>query len=298
MFRGFLAVVFAVVSTSVGFADGEDNEREGGILGTGILGTITALGSIYVNGQHILFDPNLSVTEGVSVDAASELRPGHTVAVVANREDDHWRASDIRQVVPLVGPAQKVSDGRLEVIGTTVITDARIAHGIRTGDWIAVSGLWQSGRVIATRIDRVKSNRQARIEGTAIGFEPDQPLRIGGTDVTGVLPRHIQEGDVVRAYGIASISSLLFDRLETGVFGGTPQVIFSEGYFSVPTPSGLYTLLGSDIVSYTDNPAMIDPSARQFVCRNNGQLYQSLADQVDVESIAPILTDCLSIVVE
>lgn len=292
--RIFLAVLIGFVSVFSALADSDEPDREGGIIGTGILGTVTDLGSIYVNGQHILFAPDFPVTEGVSASKATQLRPGHTVAVVAVPENDHWRASYIRQVVPLLGPVQEKSDGRLVVMGSTVIADAAAIQGIRTGDWVAVSGLWQSGRVVATRIDRVDAAQGARIEGTAIGFTPGEALVIGGTRIAGLLPRHIQEGDVLRAFGTAEGSALRAERLETGVFAGRPQITFSEGYFSVPTASGLYTLLGAEIVSYTDNPAMIDPSARHLVCSNDGKLFPAAADQLPQGGIKAILTECAS----
>lgn len=292
--RVFLTVLIGLFSITFALAENDDADREGGIIGTGILGTITDLGSIYVNGQHIRFDPDFAVAKGVSVTTAGELLPGHTVAVVATAEGDDWRAADIRQVVPLVGPVQAKSDAGLQIMGTTVLADATLLQPIQPGDWIVVSGLWQSRQVIASRLDPVDPGTPARIEGTALDYEVGQPLRIGGTQITGLVPQHIQQGDVVRVTGAADAATLKAERLETGVFAATPQVVFSEGYFSVPTASGLYTLLGADVVSYTDNPGMIDPSARQLVCSNDGRLFPAPADQLAPQEIASILTKCAS----
>jgi hypothetical protein len=165
---------------------------------------------------------------------------------------------------------------------------------VNVGDWVAVSGLWKSGEVIASRVETAPPGGTARIEGSVFGIEAGQPLTIGGTRITGLLPRHIQDGDVVRAVGSATQEGLQASRLETGVFAGTPQVVLSEGYFSAPQPSGFYTLLGSDIVSYTNNPEMIDPAPKQLVCSRRGEIFLALPNQKAAEGRAEMLENCLA----
>ncbi|MDE9451700.1 hypothetical protein J3R80_14595 [Aliiroseovarius sp. Z3] len=293
LLRIVLSAVLSLVLAGSLLAN-DDGEREGGILGTGIVGTITELGSIYVNGQHIRVAPDSAVTDGVTVSAARQLLPGHTVAVVATPDGDGWQASYIRQITPLVGPIQRLSDTELSVMGTVVLADRDMTAAYATGDWIAVSGLWKGEQVVASRVEPASPNGPARIEGNVFDIAPGQPLTIGGTEITSLVPSHIQDGDVVRAVGAASESELRADRLETGVFAETQHVVFSEGYFSVPKPSGIYALLGSGIVSYTDNPEMIDPTAKQFVCASNARLFSTSADQLEAEDMALVLTECLS----
>ncbi|WP_371170276.1 DUF5666 domain-containing protein [Aliiroseovarius sp. 2305UL8-7] len=273
---------------TVTVADGDDGEREGGILGTGIVGTITELGSIYVNGQHILFDKDMQVAGGVSLEQAADLLPGHTVAVIARPEDSHWKASHIRQITPLTGPVQISSEGGFSVLGTDVVYSDASGLAFSDGDWVAVSGLWQGDRVLATRVDPVDSMGPARIEGSVLSIVEGEPLRIGQTLIAGFLPQHLSEGDVVRAVGAANDASLDVSELEVGVFDTSPGLIFAEGYLSPPEPSGLYTVLGSSIVSYTDNPDMIDPTIRYIACGENGEL----ASMIEVTEGLVDLTEC------
>ncbi|WP_370229656.1 DUF5666 domain-containing protein [Cognatishimia sp.] len=293
LLRLLLSAALTLSVASAALAGDEESEQEGGILGTGILGTVTALGSIFVNGQHIRFAPDLEVSEGATVAMARQLRPGHTVAVIATQHDDSWQASYIRQIAPLVGPVQSKAAGQIMVMGTAVLDAGLDTTDLNVGDWVAVSGLWRSDTIVASRIESVSPDSQAQIEGTVFDVTPGQPLRIGGTEITGFAPRHLSDGDVVRAFGTTTGNALRADRLEAGVFAGKPHVVFSEGYFSVPEPSGVYTLLGSDIVSYTDNPEMIDPSSRQFVCNSNDRLFAILADQNEATEIATVLESCL-----
>ncbi len=279
-----VAAILGFCLASAAWAESEDTEREGGILGTGIVGTITALGSIYVNGQHILFDDGMAV---------ENLLPGHTVAVLAHPEGTRWRATDIRQILPLVGPAQVSPDGQLTIMGTRVLTPDGVASDIAAGDWVAVSGVWQAGYVIATRVDPVSDPVNARIEGTVFDTQSDQPLRLGGTEITGLRPQHLQDGDVIRATGTPTGDSLQVSQLETGVFASAPGVVLIEGYFSAPQPSGLYTVLGSNIVSYTDSPEMIDPLAKQLICSRAGMMVTVDLTALDPGDVVEIPVECV-----
>ncbi len=278
------AAILGLCLTSAAWAEAEDTEREGGILGTGIVGTITALGSIYVNGQHILFDDGMAV---------ENLLPGHTVAVLAHLEGSEWRARDIRQILPLVGPAQVSPDGQLTIMGTRVLTADGMASDIATGDWVAISGLWQAGQVIATRVDRVSDPVNARIEGTVFDTQSDRPLRLGGTEITGLRPQHLQDGDVIRVTGKPAEDGLQVSQLETGVFASAPGMVLIEGYFSAPQPSGLYTVLGSNIVSYTDSPEMIDPLAKQLICSSAGIMVTVDITSMDPGNLVEIPAECV-----
>ena len=364
--------LFAALWLSIATAAEPDEEKEGGILGTGIVGTITGLGSIVVNGQTIKFDPGLAISDGVTAATADALAPGHTVAVVAQKEDGAWRAVSIRQVLPLVGPVTIDADGQLHVLGTQIVPpsgeepplsgdwvavsglwqdrqvvasrlerlasaqtariegsildqapgsplvvgDTRIAGivpqhaeigdvvrafgaasqgGLEatrletglfvppsgeepplSGDWVAVSGLWQDRQVVASRLERLASAQTARIEGSILDQAPGSPLVVGDTRIAGIVPQHAEIGDVVRAFGAASQGGLEATRLETGLFLETPSVVLVEGYLSPPGPAGVYTLLGSNLIAFTQNPTMIDTRIRQFGCGRSGELDATL----------------------
>ena len=295
--RLWLILILAVMPVGIA-AQTDDPEREGGIIGTGIVGTVTALGSIIVNGQRITFDDSLEIAAGVTLAHAADLRPGHRVAVIARRDGPDWRAQVIRQIVPLVGPISRGADGTLRILGT-VFTIPPDAPDLRPGDWVAVSGLWQSDRVIGTRIEYLHPEAigQARIEGSVFLADPvsgtPASLRVGQTRISGLIPRHLSDGDVVRATGSARGDVLAAATLATGVFETRLDTVLAEGYLSPPRPSGLYTVLGADIVSFTDNPGMIDPEARQIACGLAGRITQMMPADGAAAEIAGGLAACL-----
>ena len=293
--------IFALLVCMSGLAAAqtEDPEREGGILGTGIrdtgiIGTITHLGSIIVNEQRIRFAPDLPIVDGVSVVRADGLLPGHIVAVIAARDGQDWQAVQIRQVVALAGPLQVSDDGGLRVLGTRVLYDGEIGE-LRQGDWVIISGLWRSDQVIATRIEAAtgSGNHQARIEGSILTLDEDAPLRVGTTQILGLRPRHLDPGDVVRITGTPQADGIAVATLETGVFDAAPGVILAEGYLSPPQEKGLYTVLGANIVSFTDNPGMIDPLVRQLACETGGQLAAMIARDEPGDVGFAELSECL-----
>ena len=274
-------------------AGSDDEEKEGGILGTGIVGTITGLGSIVVNGQHIEFDPSLTIGDGLTATTANALIPGHTVAIVAHKDDGTWRAVSIRQVLPLVGPATIDPDGRLRVLGTHVVPPSDQAPPV-DGDWVAVSGLWQDRQVVASRLESLPSDAAARIEGSILEQTTDEPLVVGETRIVGIVPQHVETGDVVRAFGTAAQDAFEANRLETGLFVDSPSIVLAEGYLSSPGPTGLYTLLGSNLVAFTENPTMIDSTIRLFACGRSGEIDTTVPTEAPGRNQSVVETlDCV-----
>lgn len=270
---GLCAVlVLAPAFSSHGETEGE---REGGIIGTGIVGTVTDLGSIWVNGQHIRFDPDLPVTDGIGLATASQIRRGHTVAVVATPDGSDWQARDIRQVLPLVGPVSAVNGASLTVLGNLVHAPGPVT-GVVPGEWIAVSGLWRENEVVASRLERIMGDSfNAQITGTYLGPDSQGRVRIGNVPILGLLPQHLQPGDVVRATGQPEPGGLRVEKLEKGLFTAPVALVQAEGYFSPPRADGLYTVLGSGLVAYTDQPDMMHQMDRGIACGRQGAMVPS-----------------------
>ena len=175
----------------------------GGIGGTGVMadagpgvfGTITALGSIYVNGLHIELPAGL-VTSGLLDGTAAPLTVGQSVAVATARSGDALHARKVVEILPLVGPVEGVDllQRRITVMGTPVRLERRTALLDRTGevalplaaivpgDWLAVSGLWREGAVIASRIERLSARATAR--ATGLLRVDGGAVRIGGTAIS------------------------------------------------------------------------------------------------------------------
>lgn len=282
--RLLLWVLAAAAAASLAVAQ-ESEEREGGIIGTGIAGTVTSLGSIYVNGQHIRLDSGMPVEDALPAMTAADLRPGHTVAVTARLEGGSWRALHIRQVLPLAGPVEAVENGRLTILGSAVEAGA-LAGDVQPGDWLAVSGLWQGNRVLASRLDVVSADSPARISGTYLGADDRERHLVGGSVLGGLQPQHLQPGGILRVFGSPIPGGIAASRIETGLFGTATGLVQVEGYYSAPQPDGLYTVLGSGLVAYTSNPAMISTAERVVHCGSGGQLGQLPAQQPDLEALA------------
>lgn len=267
---GLLVLTMGLFAPLVAGAE-EKEDREGGIIGTGIVGTITELGSIWVNGQHITFAPDLEVVGRGPGIRARDLIPGQTVAVVAEPANGGWQARYIRHVLPLTGPVAAVENGLATILGTSV----RIPQGqtVRIGDWVAVNGLWSGDVVIASLIEPLEDDtRVASLSGSYLGRADDGALRVGGSVIRGIVPEHIGPGDMIRVSGQARQDGIQAQRLESGLFDAAVGVVLVEGYLSPPTPEGLYTVLGSGLVAFTDRPEMIDVSNPRLLCGLEGRL--------------------------
>lgn len=156
-------------------------DDESGLGGTGLLGTITAYGSICVNGFTVEYDQTTPVEDNGVESSVSALSLGSVVLVDAEPRDGALRARRVAVRHAAMGPATDIDpDGRtLEVIGqrVTVPRGAWLADrqgdeaaasldDFEPGDYLAVSGLRESdGRIVATRVER----RPARDEVSAIG---------------------------------------------------------------------------------------------------------------------------------
>ncbi|MFA3920600.1 DUF5666 domain-containing protein [Ruegeria hyattellae] len=290
-FSRAIAVTLAIwLCAPAGAQDGE--EREGGIIGTGIVGTITQLGSVFVNNLRIEVSDGMQVVGSVPAMTAADLRPGHTVAIITERQDDGWHARHIRKVLPVVGKVTALGDGEIAVLGTRVDLGGQ-STDLRVGDWVAVSGLWQEQRVRASRIERLAGTaHRARLSGTYLGPDPTGNTVIGGSLVSGIDPQHLQPGDLVRVYGQPTPDGIEALRLETGLFDETVGLIQVQGYYSRPQPDGLYTVLGSGLVSYTDRPEMISPDDRVIRCGQQGRLrVEQATGAAETEQVAHLLTE-------
>ena len=190
LFLGVLALLLAACAPAgdrpLRTAAGSDHEEggiggtglrpdeEGGLGGTGLFGTVTGFGSIRLNGLRVELPEGLS-TAGLAV--------GDTVAVEAVAEGETLIARRLVPIHPLVGPVDRVEAGGLSVMGTMVtLGDGAVLDGTpRAGDWVAVSGIWRSGAVVATRVTPAAPAATAQVAGLLLG-EGRQRM-IGGTAV-------------------------------------------------------------------------------------------------------------------
>lgn len=273
MFRCILATALAVaLGTTLTQAQETGEDREGGIIGTGIAGTITELGSIYVNGQHIEIKSGMPVLDAIPAKTAGALKPGETVAVVAMPQGSSWQADHIRQLLPLVGPVSRSGDGEIRIMGVRVLLqDGAVLP--EPGTWVAVNGHWQGDLVQAGRIERLDQPlAQARITGSWLGVDADGSERVGAARISGLTTSHLNRGDVVQITGQPTRDGIRAEKLETGLFRKPVGLVQVQGYYSAPGPDGLYTVLGSGLIAYTDMPEMISGDRPVVECGRQGRL--------------------------
>lgn len=298
----FAALLMAISPTLSAVAgDGESKDgREGGIVGTGIVGAITGLGSIRLNGQHIVFPNDLTVASDLGDRPAGDLVPGETVAVEAVLTDGTWHADYIRHYLPIIGPVGETGDGWLTVLGSGVVitadTDMRGFDGPaspRAGDWIAVNGLWRGENVVATRIEKVDARLEAIIVGT---YRPDTAgdgFFVGGTRVVGIDVQHANLGDLLTVRGTEDRRGLRAESVSQGLFVGPVKNIIMEGYLSQPGPRGFYTIYGSGVIAFLGNRPMPVSSERGLYCAASvaGEPIDQLTGLPEHESTRNALLD-------
>jgi hypothetical protein len=161
-------------------------DEEGGVGGTGIFGTVTGLGSVHLNGLRV------EVPEGVQVP---DLALGDSVAVEAGRAGRALVARRVVPVTPLAGPIDRLDRAhrRLSVMGTPVVLDGDAAltdsttgatldlGDVSVGDRLEVSGIWRSGAVVASRLERTQGAVAGHVAGLLTGG--DAIRSVGGTAV-------------------------------------------------------------------------------------------------------------------
>ncbi|MFZ4533601.1 MAG: DUF5666 domain-containing protein, partial [Alsobacter sp.] len=184
-----------------------------GIGGTGYFGTITAFGSIVVNGDHVgLPATTIVVVDGVRRTTAA-LRVGQVVRVAALGGTGQRRAVRVDVTREVVGPVESVAaDGQsLVVLGQTVVPPPGLRLP-RPGTRIAVDGLRRpDGTVEASLISPAAGPDQ--IAGTVVYGADGLPM-IGAAKLGGAGLRSGLNGRVV-ARGKAVPGGLRVERIQS-----------------------------------------------------------------------------------
>ena len=294
MTRFLTSIILILAFTVSGYAvdDKPQDEREGGIVGTGIVGTITELGSIYVNGQHVLYPEGTVVASPLGDRLAADLTVGETVALEAVRSNGGWHAMHIALYIPVVGPVSDTGPDGLTVLGSriNISVDTVFANGaddLAAGDWIAVYGLWRDMEVMGSRIVKIDPRDDAIIVGTLQPDAADGSIVVGGTRVTGITPRHAVPGSVVTVHGRPENGGIAAQGIAVGLFAGPVSDILMEGYLSQPGSQGLYTIYGSGVVAYAGDQPMTVPQGRGLYCAQSTerQPIVSLAQLPEDEAV-------------
>lgn len=112
----------------------------------GVVGTIRDFGSIWVNGLHIEYDQQTSISEDGVAISATQMMIGQRVLVTAQQLDGALVADQIELVHEVIGPVSAVEGNVVTVLGQRVLIDDSSALYLDgkalpdVGDWIEVAG--------------------------------------------------------------------------------------------------------------------------------------------------------------
>ncbi len=249
-------------------AQAEDNEREGGLSGTGIVGEITSLGSIVVNGQHIALNSDLPVASALGPRLANTLAPGDIVAVAVALSETGWTATAIMQKHTLVGPVSHSSEGSFSVLGVPVTW----SEPATPGTWVAISGFWTPDGIKATRVQEIDQRDTVSLHGSYRAASNGSKAMVGTVALNVAPLQHANEGDVIRVTGVLEGDNLVVTDIYNGLFEHPVALVLAEGYLTSVAPSGHYTVAGSGLSAYTDNQQSIMTNERISVCGFEGRL--------------------------
>ncbi|MEM9197078.1 MAG: hypothetical protein AAGD12_04415 [Pseudomonadota bacterium] len=153
-------------------AEADKRPAEGGIGGTGIVGTLTGFGSLLINGLRVELprDAKLSDAFGPVDAGALSLEQALTVeAAPGPAGPDGGQALQARRVHitdPLIGTIAEVSaDGRGFAVNGTAVTLAPGLPSLGAGSErmrVVVSGIWRAGGVVATRLAPAPARARGR----------------------------------------------------------------------------------------------------------------------------------------
>lgn len=196
------ALLLALLACVTAQAGGDDEERglggtgvttlstalfstdeERGLGGTGVVGTITAFGSIWVNGIEIEYDNATLVSIDGEVANVSQLSLGQQVQVSVVQQGDTVFAENIAIVHEVVAPVEAVDNRNrnMTVLGQQVAF-AEDAPGtwsqLQVGDVVAVSGFRSDdGTIQATDVARLQGTERWTLRGDV--QERDGTLYVG-----------------------------------------------------------------------------------------------------------------------
>ena len=173
--------------------DGMGGTGRDGLGGTGIYGTVTAFGSIIVNGLKIDYDTRTIVGADGQPAALRDLRIGQVVQSTAvSLGDNGYYADRVEIQHAVIGPIATIDHeaGTLTVLGQDIIVNATAGADYEAfttlgdGDYVRVSGLRRpDGVIVASRLDQKFKDRRILVRGPAI-WSGDQALSIGALSVT------------------------------------------------------------------------------------------------------------------
>jgi hypothetical protein len=236
-----------------------DDGAGGGIGGTGIIGVVTDLDGIIVNGRPIDVTEGTSIREDGETVTIDDVRIGKVVQITAVGPPTRLssRSIDIRHEV--VGPITKVdwASGVVTVLdqAVTFARGAIVDLDPKVGDKVSISGFRLSNRtIVATRIESVASTLPAQLYGRYQVV--DNAVQIDGVVVQGVAPSPDLLGREVFAQGLLADGEFTPTRFEVQPatpFDGMQRDLSIAGFLDAQTK----TLSETSVANVTDDVGLI-----------------------------------------
>lgn len=249
MIRSLILTLLLLFASFPLFAE----EKEGGIIGTGVIGQITGLEKFEVSGMRFEFAQDIEL-KGVS--SLEELRMGMTLALIAGRDGSAWQINTLQHVPLLTGPVT----GPGEVMGVPVIGD------VPESGFVEVDGFWSERGIIASRVAEL-NQRTSKVSGVYDGLG-----RVGQLVVQGLEPLDIAPGQRVTVTGQFVDGALDAESSMQGLFMDlSPDLVLLEGYFE-PTPQAEILGLQGIAVASAETEKGAGFSALVRRCALNGRI--------------------------
>ncbi len=278
-----------------------NDESDGsGIGGTGIIGTITAFGSICVNGIRIQYDRDTPLLINGRRGDTRQLAIGQVVAVGVTSRKGRIAARQIHIRYAVRGPVSSIDrhGRRLRILGQTIQIPAHLRldlKAVRPGSYLNVSGLRnQQGTLIASYIGRQrKTARAVYLHGPVTSIERDhfnvygQRIRRRGAD-----SRRLKQGDHVRVRGTLRQGVLIPRSMEKTArlpFSGRYRRLVLEGYITRKQGHDRIGLghvriaLQPDTRIHNGDRRMLRPNTKVRVRLHVNRQKQLVAESIEIE---------------
>ncbi len=228
---------------------GTGGPRSKSARATGIVGTVTGFGSIFVNGFEIDYSPDTQTRSDLDEPLdAKAIRLGQVVEVEAYGEGKHLRARKIAVRYEVRGPIEAVdrASGKIRVLGQTVAAGQSLVAASRpgagslndlaVGDMVDVSGLRQAdAAIVASRIEKAATGGRVWLRGRVESADTNgftlNGVRIDQRAADGA-PRPVvgEEAAVLGAYSAGKFRPAKIIRLPKAPFAGRVSYLSIEGF--------------------------------------------------------------------
>ena len=240
----FIIVCFTLLGLLTGctatqrteLASNSDPDDESGIGGTGIIGTITGFGSIFVNGVEVEVERNTRLSVDGQPASDFELARGNVVEVLAVEQRGVTHASRIQVRHEIIGKVEHVdsANNRFTVLGQTVLQDAQTGAMPRPGDSVQISGFRDAtGDIHATRVAKTRGGNLL-LSGTARTVHKGS-FYIGKQKVSVRDSTTLQPGTRVQVRGRlrgTTLEASSLAVLDSQPFGNSVQRLLVQGFIS------------------------------------------------------------------